>query len=51
LLHCWLDLDVVKLVISKAFDVEEFTKVILNVCREAERDAGRPLPMEDRIPQ
>jgi DNA-binding response OmpR family regulator len=34
-----LDLDVVKLVISKPFDVDEFTKAILAICRE--RDASR----------
>lgn len=33
-----LDLDVVKLVISKPFDVDEFTKAILTLCRDAERD-------------
>jgi DNA-binding response OmpR family regulator len=31
-----LDLDVVKLVISKPFDVDEFTKAILSVCADAE---------------
>lgn len=31
-----LDLDVVKLVISKPFDVDEFTKAILALCAEAE---------------
>jgi Response regulator containing CheY-like receiver, AAA-type ATPase, and DNA-binding domains len=31
-----LDLDVVKLVISKPFDVDEFTKAIVNLCREAD---------------
>lgn len=31
-----LDLDVVKLVISKPFDVEDFTKAVLNLCAEAE---------------
>ena len=31
-----LDLDIVKLVISKPFDVEEFTKGILGLCAEAE---------------
>jgi DNA-binding response OmpR family regulator len=31
-----LDLDVVKLVISKPFDVDEFTKAILGLCAEAE---------------
>lgn len=30
-----LDLDVVKLVISKPFDVDEFTKAILALCNEA----------------
>jgi DNA-binding response OmpR family regulator len=30
-----LDLDVVKVVISKPFDVDEFTKAILNLCAEA----------------
>jgi DNA-binding response OmpR family regulator len=30
-----LDLDVVKLVISKPFDVDEFTKAILRLCAEA----------------
>jgi DNA-binding response OmpR family regulator len=39
-----LDLDVVKLVISKPFDVEEFTKAILSLCRDAERDAGQDTP-------
>jgi two-component system alkaline phosphatase synthesis response regulator PhoP len=29
-----LDLDVVKLVISKPFDVDEFTKGIIELCRE-----------------
>ena len=29
-----LDLDVVKLVISKPFDVDEFTKAILTLCQE-----------------
>ena len=32
-----LDLDVVKLVISKPFDVNEFTKSILALCAEAEQ--------------
>lgn len=32
-----LDLDVVKLVISKPFDVDEFTKAILNLCADAEQ--------------
>ncbi len=36
-----LDLDVVKLVISKPFDVEEFTKAILGLCHDAEREAGQ----------
>ena len=31
-----LDLDVVKLVISKPFDVDEFTKAILGLCAETE---------------
>jgi len=31
-----LDLDVVKLVISKPFDVDEFTKAILTLCAENE---------------
>ena len=31
-----LDLDIVKLVISKPFDVDEFTKAILTLCAEAE---------------
>lgn len=30
-----LDLDIVKLVISKPFDVDEFTKAILTLCAEA----------------
>ena len=34
-----LDLDVVKLVISKPFDVDEFTKAILALCTEAEEPA------------
>lgn len=34
-----LDLDVVKLVISKPFDVDEFTKAILGLCAEAEGHA------------
>jgi DNA-binding response OmpR family regulator len=34
-----LDLDVVKLVISKPFDVDEFTKAILTLCREAHGEA------------
>lgn len=32
-----LDLDVVKLVISKPFDVDEFTKAILALCAEGEQ--------------
>jgi DNA-binding response OmpR family regulator len=31
-----LDLDIVKLVISKPFDVDEFTKAILSLCAEGE---------------
>jgi DNA-binding response OmpR family regulator len=31
-----LDLDIVKLVISKPFDVDEFTKAILTLCAEGE---------------
>jgi DNA-binding response OmpR family regulator len=34
-----LDLDIVKLVISKPFDVDEFTKAILGLCAEAESGA------------
>ena len=34
-----LDLDVVKLVISKPFDVDEFTKAILGLCEESEGQA------------
>lgn len=34
-----LDLDIVKLVISKPFDVDEFTKAILALCAEAESEA------------
>ena len=33
-----LDLDVVKVVISKPFDVDEFTKAILNLCAEAQAE-------------
>ena len=33
-----LDLDIVKLVISKPFDVDEFTKAILTLCKESEAD-------------
>jgi DNA-binding response OmpR family regulator len=35
-----LDLDVVKLVISKPFDVDEFTKAILTLCRESDGEAS-----------
>ncbi len=31
-----LDLDVVKLVISKPFDVDEFTKAVLQLCEEGD---------------
>ena len=31
-----LDLDIVKLVISKPFDVDEFTKAIIGLCRDTE---------------
>lgn len=31
-----LDLDIVKLVISKPFDVDEFTKAVMTLCAEAE---------------
>lgn len=34
-----LDLDVVKLVISKPFDVDEFTKAILTLCAEGASNA------------
>lgn len=34
-----LDLDIVKLVISKPFDVDEFSKAILTLCAEAEGHA------------
>ena len=33
-----LDLDVVKLVISKPFDVDEFTKAIVELCAESAQD-------------
>ena len=33
-----LDLDIVKLVISKPFDVDEFTKAILTLCAESEAE-------------
>ena len=35
-----LDLDVVKLVISKPFDVDEFTRAILALCQENEEQPG-----------
>jgi DNA-binding response OmpR family regulator len=35
-----LDLDVVKVVISKPFDVDEFTKAILTLCDDAEREGS-----------
>lgn len=35
-----LDLDVVKVVISKPFDVDEFTKAILTLCAEAEENGA-----------
>jgi len=35
-----LDRDVVKLVISKPFDVDEFTKAILRLCAEGEEEIG-----------
>jgi DNA-binding response OmpR family regulator len=31
-----LDLDIVKVVVSKPFDVDEFTKAIVTLCREQE---------------
>ena len=34
-----LDLDIVKLIISKPFDVDEFTKAVLALCAESENDA------------
>lgn len=34
-----LDLDIVKLVISKPFDVDEFTKAVLALCAEGESHA------------
>ena len=34
-----LDLDVVKVVISKPFDVDEFTKAVLTLCRETDGKA------------
>jgi DNA-binding response OmpR family regulator len=36
-----LDLDVVKLVISKPFDVDEFTKAIVALCAEAEEQTSQ----------
>ena len=36
-----LDLDIVKLVISKPFDVDEFTKAILTLCAETEEERER----------
>jgi len=33
-----LDLDVVKLVISKPFDVDEFTKAVLKLCEDAHEE-------------
>jgi DNA-binding response OmpR family regulator len=35
-----LDLDVVKLVISKPFDVDEFTKAIVGLCHDAQAPAS-----------
>jgi DNA-binding response OmpR family regulator len=35
-----LDLDIVKLVISKPFDVDEFTKAILTLCAETDESAS-----------
>ena len=35
-----LDLDIVKVVISKPFDVDEFTKSILGLCADAEEQAA-----------
>lgn len=34
-----LDLDIVKLVISKPFDVDEFTRAVMTLCHESEQDA------------
>ena len=39
-----LDLDVVKLVISKPFDVDEFTKAVLALCAEGAGDSERRRP-------
>src|SRR6202043_493872 len=36
-----LDLDIVKLVITKPFDVDEVTKAILGICRDRRGAAGR----------
>jgi DNA-binding response OmpR family regulator len=36
-----LDLDIVKLVISKPFDVDEFTRAILALCAENAETTGR----------
>jgi DNA-binding response OmpR family regulator len=36
-----LDLDVVKVVISKPFDVDEFTKAVLQLCEEGASDEVR----------
>lgn len=36
-----LDLDVVKVVISKPFDVDEFTKAVLQLCEEGAGDEAR----------
>jgi DNA-binding response OmpR family regulator len=33
-----LDLDIVKVVISKPFDVDEFTKAVVALCEEAESE-------------
>jgi DNA-binding response OmpR family regulator len=35
-----LDLDIVKLVISKPFDVDEFTKAIMGICRDGDGDGA-----------
>jgi DNA-binding response OmpR family regulator len=37
-----LDLDIVKVVISKPFDVDEFTKAILTLCADAEETEQPP---------
>ena len=36
-----LDLDIVKLVISKPFDVDEFTKGVLELCEDSARHSGK----------